>query len=113
MTLTLVFAAAIVVAFLAGWKGIGLATKAKTAYSASRALTDAKKLVAKHAADLAAYNAAVALIAAQPVATGPTGGQTGVLPSFLTPTATASATVAATVAATAGPSGAVHPTPAG
>lgn len=105
MTLTLVFAAAVVVAFLAGWKGIGIATKAKTAYSASRALTDAKKLVAKHAADLAAYNAAVALIAAQPVATGPTGG----LPKFLTPTATAPIPVAVP----AGPSGAVNPTPAG
>ena len=106
MELTLIFGAAVVVAFLAGWKGIGLATKAKTAYSTSRALTDAKKLVAKHAADLAAYNAAVALIAAQPVATGPTGGQTGGLPKFLTPTATAPV-------AAAGPSGAVNPTPAG
>ena len=46
MELTLIFGAAVVVAFLAGWKGIGLATKAKTSYTSSRALADAKKLVA-------------------------------------------------------------------
>ena len=105
MELTLIFGAAVVVAFLAGWKGIGLASSAKKSYTSSRALADAKKLVAKHNAEIAAYNAAVALIAAQPVATGPTGG----LPKFLTPTATAPITVAAT----AGPSGVANPTPAG
>ena len=33
MELTLIFGAAVVVAFLAGWKGIGLASSAKKSYS--------------------------------------------------------------------------------
>ena len=108
MELTLIFGAAVVVAFLAGWKGIGLATKAKTSYTSSRALADAKKLVAKHNADLAAYNAAVALIAAQPV---PVTGATGI-PAFLISGATGAPTGLGTVTPAAA-SGAVNPTPAG
>ena len=108
--LTASFIGAIVAAFLVGWKGISLAGKAKTAYGASRALADAKKLIAKRAAEAAAYRAAVALVASQPAATGPTGS----LPKFLLPTgASAAATPAVPVSAPAGPSGAANPTLAG
>ena len=108
MELTLIFGAAVVVAFLAGWKGIGLATKAKTSYTSSRALADAKKLVAKHNAEIAAYNAAVALIAAQPV---PVTGATGI-PAFLVSGATGAPTGLGTVTPAAA-SGVANPTHAG
>ena len=108
MELTLIFGAAVVVAFLAGWKGIGLASSAKKSYTSSRALADAKKLVAKHNADLAAYNAAVALIAAQPV---PVTGATGI-PAFLISGATGAPTGLGTVTPAAA-SGVVNPTHAG
>ena len=108
MELTLIFGAAVVVAFLAGWKGIGLASSAKKSYTSSRALADAKKLVAKHNADLAAYNAAVALIAAQPV---PVTGATGI-PAFLISGATGAPTGLGTVTPAVA-SGVANPTNAG
>ena len=109
MELTLIFGAAVVVAFLAGWKGIGVATKAKASYTSSRALADAKKLVAKHNAEIAAYNAAVALIAAQPV---PVTGTTGGIPAFLVSGAAGAPTGLGTVTPAVA-SGVVNPTHAG